>query len=144
MQWVAASIGVHAQIIEWLLHEIPLTEIAATPSMIVPFAAIVNATTAALTYATASLAEKLEGAEGSLGLGSVMADSNNALVACRNPRELLHQVGVKLFCCKTSDKPRRLITTGRGCHCLVLLCVWSFRRTSTVPFCCSHRFNDAI
>ncbi|CDJ31735.1 LOW QUALITY PROTEIN: uncharacterized protein EMH_0010070 [Eimeria mitis] len=79
------------ELIEWLLHEIPLTEVAASPSMIVPFAAIVNATVAALTEATASLAEKLEAAGGSQVSGPVVVGSSSAPVADRNPRELLQQ-----------------------------------------------------
>lgn len=87
-------VGLFVQLIEWLLHEIPLTEVAASPAMIVPFATMVNAATAALTDATATLAEKLEAVGASDVLGPVAAGSNNTLVADRNPREVLQQVGI--------------------------------------------------
>ncbi|XP_026190654.1 uncharacterized protein LOC34621660 [Cyclospora cayetanensis] len=48
------------KLVEWLLHCIPHAEIAASPTMLTPFASMVNTAVAALAEASAALAEKLE------------------------------------------------------------------------------------
>lgn len=85
------------QLAEWLLHRIPLAEIAASPTMILSFGSVVNATVAALTESTAALAERLEAAGEGGFLGS-STGSSSPQVACRDPRQLLQQVSAsKVF-----------------------------------------------
>ncbi|KAL8273978.1 hypothetical protein Esti_002067 [Eimeria stiedai] len=80
-------------VVEWLLHKIPLGEIASSPALLSPFAAIVNAAAAALIEACAALAEKLEAAGDVASCEAIAADggSSSPQVAGLNPRELLQQ-----------------------------------------------------
>ncbi|KAL8438045.1 hypothetical protein ACSSS7_000504 [Eimeria intestinalis] len=80
-------------VVDWLLHKIPLEEIASSPTLLSPLAAIVNAAAAALIEGCAALAEKLEAAGDVASCEALSADgrSNSAQVAGLSPRDLLQQ-----------------------------------------------------
>lgn len=87
------GVALHLQLVEWLLHRIPLSEIAASPAMIPPFALIVNAASAALIEASAALAERLEADGGDGAARAARAEArSNPEIADQDPRKLLQQV----------------------------------------------------
>lgn len=83
------------QLVDWLLHRIPFSELAACPSMTNSFACMVNATATALTEASASLAERIESAGDATSWESFPGVCTSPVVAERNVRELLQQVSVR-------------------------------------------------
>ncbi|KAL8439496.1 hypothetical protein Efla_001427 [Eimeria flavescens] len=81
------------QVADWLLHRVPLQEVASSAPLLGPFAAIVNAAAGALIEASAALAERLEAAGKNASCDALLQQprSSSPQLAGLAPRQLLQQ-----------------------------------------------------